>query len=313
MIISASRRTDIPAWYSEWMANRIREGYILVRNPVNPRQVSRVPLSPDTVDGIVFWTKNPGPMLARLDAFRNYTYYFQFTITPYGREIESNLPSKNDVLIPTFQRLADRIGPRRVIWRYDPILLSEKYTIGYHLDAFDKMAKSLRGYMRKCTFSFLDFYRKTQRNTESLALRGITENEMRTLAEGLAGIAASYRIALDTCAETIDLSDFGIGHASCIDKTILEELAGYPLEIPKDPNQRKECGCCASIDIGMYDTCANGCRYCYANSDPAAARRNLGSRQPDSALLMGKVTDQDVVKDREIKSCRRMQVGMFDR
>ncbi|MDD3213313.1 MAG: DUF1848 domain-containing protein [Eubacteriales bacterium] len=312
MIISASRRTDIPAWYSEWLVNRIRAGYVLVRNPINPRQVGRVSLSPDVVDGMVFWTKNPGPMLGRLEAFRNYPYYFQFTLTPYGRDIESNLPSKRDVLIPTFQRLADRVGPRRVIWRYDPILLSKQYPVDYHLETFEKMVKALHGYARKCTFSFIDLYQKTLRNAGRLALREATEPEMRTLAAGFAEIAASYHLVLDTCAEKIDLSEFGIGHASCIDKTILEELAGWLLEIAKDPNQRTECGCCASIDIGLYDTCANGCLYCYANSNPAAARRNLGSHRPDSALLIGDVTERDVVKERNIKSCRIRQLSMLN-
>lgn len=311
MIISASRRTDIPAWYSQWLVNRIQAGYVLVRNPMNPRQVSRVTLSPDVVDGMVFWTKNPEPMLARLDAFRDYPYYFQFTVTPYGRDIESGLPNKNDVVIPVFQRLADTIGPQRVVWRYDPILINEKYTVAVHLRAFESMAKKLHGYTRKCTFSFIDLYQKTLRNTAPLALRGVTETDMRVLAKGFADIAAFYHLALDTCAETIDLAEFGIGHASCIDKAILEELAGYPLAIPKDPNQRKECGCCASVDIGAYDTCANGCLYCYANSDPAAARRNRGSHRPTSPLLIGEVTERDVIRDRAAESCRRQQTGMF--
>ena len=140
MIISASRRTDIPAFYSEWFLNRIKEGFLDVRNPMNNRQVSRLPLSPELVDCIVFWTKNPIPMLPKLDGLRKYCYYFQFTLTGYGRDIETNLPDKRKELIPAFQELSDRIGPERVIWRYDPILVSDRYSAAYHIKAIAEIA-----------------------------------------------------------------------------------------------------------------------------------------------------------------------------
>ncbi len=164
MIISASRRTDIPAYYSDWFFNRIKEQYVLARNPRNFRRISRVPLSPNVVDGIVFWTKNPAPMLAKLDKLKDYTFYFQFTLTPYGRDMEPGIGSKQDSIIPSFQRLADTIGPERVIWRYDPVLLSDVYTEKYHLKHFEKLAGRLSGYTRRCTISFLDMYRNTKRN-----------------------------------------------------------------------------------------------------------------------------------------------------
>ena len=156
MIISASRRTDIPSHYADWFYNRIKEGYVCVRNPMNVHQISRIPLSPDVIDGIVFWTKNPRPMMDRLDLLRDYMYYFQFTINSYGQDIEANIPSKNDIIIPTFRELSDMIGCERVIWRYDPILLTKKYSIDYHIRYFEEIAKRLSGYTEKCIISLVD-------------------------------------------------------------------------------------------------------------------------------------------------------------
>lgn len=149
MIISASRRTDIPTYYSDWLLSRVKAGYVYVQNPMNAHQISRVSLSPEVVDGIVFWTKNPTPMLDKLDALRDYMYYFQFTLNSYGTDVERNIPSKNNVIIPAFQQLSDLIGPDRVIWRYDPIFLSETYTMDYHIRYFEELAKRLSPYTKK--------------------------------------------------------------------------------------------------------------------------------------------------------------------
>ena len=174
MIISASRRTDIPAYYADWFCNRIREGYVCVRNPMNFHQVSRIDLSPDVVDGIVFWTKNPLPLMARLEELRGYTFYFQFTLTPYGKDVEPCVPSKNDVILPAFQELSRRVGPERVIWRYDPILFTNRYTMDYHITFFSQLARRLEGYTRKCIISFVDLYRNTQTNMKGLGFVPLT-------------------------------------------------------------------------------------------------------------------------------------------
>ena len=160
MIISASRRTDIPSYYSEWLFNRIQNGFVLVRNPMNIHQISKINLAPDMIDGIVFWTKNPSPMLSRVGELNKYTYYFQFTINPYGEEIEQALPSKRKVIIPSFIDLSIKIGADRVIWRYDPILINKKYTIEKHIKYFEMLARLLKGYTKKCVISFVDMYRK---------------------------------------------------------------------------------------------------------------------------------------------------------
>lgn len=266
MIVSASRRTDIPSHYSDWFYDRIKDGFVFVRNPRNFHQVRKINLAPDVVDGIVFWTKNPIPMLDRLDELKNYKYYFQFTITPYGKDIEPNLPSKADEIVSAFKRLSDIIGAERVIWRYDPILISERYSVDYHIHAFGRIAKELHSYTQKVTISFIDEdYRCVKNNIKELALLDFPYETQVELSSKFAEIAHSYGLAIDTCAEKIDLLKYGIEHAKCVDDRLFARLLGYSLSVKKDKAQRAECGCVTSIDIGMYNTCRNGCRYCYAN------------------------------------------------
>ena len=311
MIISASRRTDLPARYSEWLVRRFQEGFVYVRNPMNAHQVSKISLSPDVVDGIVFWTKNPLPILDKLEAFNNYAYYFQITINPYGLDVEPSVPSKGNVIIPAVIALADCIGPERVVWRYDPIILNSKYTVEYHCEYFERMAQRLHASVRKCTFSFIDLYKNTQRNIRPLALHEADQNEIYMLAKFFSEIGKSYNLELDTCAEAIDLHEYGIGSACCIDRTAFESLLGCKLDVAKDPNQRPECGCIASIDIGMYNTCVNGCRYCYANSNAVTASINCAKHNPRSPLLVGEVTSDDKLTDRKMKSFKQDQLRLF--
>lgn len=312
MIISASRRTDIPTYYSEWFFNRLREGYVLVRNPMNARQISRISLSPEAVDGIVFWTKNPVPMLSRLGELEPYPYYFQFTLTAYGRDVEPNLPGKNGVLIPAFQELSRMAGRERVVWRYDPIFLSDRYTVEYHCRYFRVLAAKLGEYTEKCTVSFLDFYRSTARNMRSLHIREMTAAQQREMMEQFSEIAGEYGLYIDTCSEAISLEDLGISHASCVDRERLERIGGYRLNVGRDRNQRKECGCAASVDIGAYDTCGNGCLYCYATDSPPRAAERVRAHRPDSPILFGTVGPEDVIREREAVSLREQQLSLFD-
>ena len=240
MIVSASRRTDIPTYYSEWLFNRLREEYVLVRNPMNIHQVSRINLSPDVVDGIVFWTKNPVSMLNRLSELEKYNYYFQFTLNSYGRDVEPNVPSKSKVIIPAFQKLSKEIGKERVIWRYDPILFNEKYTMEYHCKYFRIMASKLSEYTEKCTVSFLDLYKNTVRNVKPLNLQDVSTEQQFELMQRFAEIAKDNGISLDTCAEAIELENLYILHAHCIDKDRFERLGQFKLSVEKDPNQRPE-------------------------------------------------------------------------
>lgn len=313
MIISVSRRTDIPSYFSEWFINRIIEKYVVVSNPVNKHQLSRIYLSPEVVDGIVFWTKNPLPMMDKLDLLGGYTYYFQFTLNSYGIDAEPNVPPKNDVIIPAFQRLADMIGPERVIWRYDPIFLSGKYTINYHIDYFNKIAEKLKGYTKKCTISFIDYYRNTRNNIKDLKLLELTDEHKDILARHLSESARSNGLEMDTCAENIELEKYNISHARCIDVELFEKLTGYRLSVEKDKSQRPECGCAASIDIGVYNTCRNGCKYCYANFSTETVLKNIGKHDPGSPILCGGISGGDKVTERHVGSNKDGQISIFDR
>lgn len=312
MIISASRRTDIPTYYSDWLFNRLREEYVLVRNPMNIHQIGKINLSPEVVDGIVFWTKNPVPMLERLSEIEKYNYYFQFTLTSYDRDVEPNIPSKNDIIIPAFQKLSKFIGREKVIWRYDPIFFNEKYTMEYHCKYFKVLAAKLCEYTEKCTVSFLDLYRNTARNTQPLKILPENKDQQLEIMERFAEIAKEYGFYIDTCSEVIELDKLGIVHAHCIDKERFERIGKYKLDAEKDSNQRHECGCIASIDIGTYNTCKNGCLYCYANYSQNTVTRNFQLHNPNSPLLFGEIGDSDIIKERKVKSCRDCQMTLFD-
>lgn len=311
MIISASRRTDIPAYYSDWFYNRIKEGFVLVRNPMNFRQVSRIKLTPDAVDGIVFWTKNPAPMIKRLDEIKDYMYYFQFTVTPYGKDIESNLPRKNPEILSIFKELSKLLGADRVVWRYDPILINAKYTADYHVHAFNEIAKELHQHTRKVTISFIDTnYRGLKSNIGELKLADFPVEMQKELASKLASIAHNYELLIDTCAEKIELKEYGIEHARCIDDKLLSKLLTCKLDIEKDKNQRLECGCISSIDIGTYNSCMNGCLYCYANYSKNAIAGNRAKHDPLSPLLFGEISPEDKIKERNIKPYRNNQLEL---
>ncbi len=297
MIISASRRTDIPAYYSDWFIKRLQEGFALARNPMNPKQVSRISLGVQEVDGVVFWSKNPQPMLNKLDALKNYAYYFQFTLNAYGQDIEPGLPGRFQ-RIETFQPLSDKLSPEKVIWRYDPIALSDRYSLNWHIQSFGEMAANLKGYTKKVIISFLDLYPKIEGNIKPFKMRPPSEGEKHALAQALAGIAKENGLLIETCAEEIDLSAYGIGHGCCIDGNLMARISGRTLNVKKDRNQRQACGCAASVDIGAYHCCPNGCVYCYANYTLKSAKENYLRHQPLSPLLLGEIQPQDVIKQR---------------
>lgn len=312
MIISASRRTDIPALYSPWLLNRLHAGSALVRNPFRPDQVSEVVLDPDLVDGIVFWTKNPAPMLPQLAALDRlgYRFYFQFTLTPYGRDLEANMPPKAS-LIATFRQLADRLGPERVLWRYDPLILTPTHTPADHLQWFEQMAAQLQGSTRCCTLSFLSLYAKCKRNLQGIELLFLESSEKIKFVAQLFGIAKRYGIKLLACCEPWLGESCGIGPARCIDDRLLAAILGQSLRVKKAVGQRPGCGCVASIDIGAYDTCSHGCRYCYANSNHQVAARNHSRHDPQAPLLNGVLTGGEVITRKTLASCRLPQARLF--
>ena len=311
MIVSASRRTDIPTFYSEWFYNRIKEGFLYVRNPMNAHQISRIDLSPDVVDCIVFWTKNPIPMIERVSELEKYVYYFQFTLNAYGKDIETNVPSKNDFIIPAFQKLSSLIGKERVVWRYDPIFINEYYTIEYHKKYFQALCSKLSKFTEKCTVSFIDLYKNTARNIKRFNIQTLSNDDVLELMSYFIFVAKNEGIYIDTCAEEYDLSSLGITHACCIDKQRLERLGNYTLKIGKDKNQRGVCGCIESIDIGMYNTCENGCAYCYANFNPAIVAKNHSAHVTTSPLICGNIEEDDKVNIRKVQSNIESQLTLF--
>ena len=303
MILSVSRRTDIPAFYSDWFFNRIKAGFVDVRNPMNIHRISRIDISPEVVDCIVFWTKNPKVMIPRLEELSDYKYYFQFTVNPYDRHIEEEVPLKRNIF-DTFHELSDIIGVNRIVWRYDPILMTKKIDVDYHIKYFEEIAKRLSGYSTKCIISFVDLYKKVSTNISGLGIREPNEQEIVRMVETILPIARSFGFTIQTCSEKNDLQEYGIEHGACIDSALISEIIGCPLNVRKDKNQRNECGCVESIDIGEYNTCCHHCVYCYANFNQNVVRRKAEKHDPFSSLLVGEVKDEDIVSMRKVKSLR---------
>lgn len=310
MILSVSRRTDIPAYYSEWFFNRIKEGFLCVRNPMNIHQVSRIDISPEFVDCIVFWTKNASPMMDKLDELSAYNYYFQYTITGYGKDIEANVPDKKKVILPNFRALSEKIGANRVIWRYDPIIFSKRYPPEYHIRAFEQIAKELRGYTKKCVISFVDIYAKNMKNIAKACAYDLPPEQLADFSGKLAAIAKENGMATASCAEKIDLQECGIEHNCCIDKKLIEEITGTMLKVGKDKVQREECGCVASMEVGSYNTCLHGCIYCYANYSPESVKKNCAKYDPKSPILCDTVGVDDKITERKVKSLADLQMRL---
>jgi hypothetical protein len=294
-IVSASRRTDIPAFYSTWFMNRVRAGFCLVANPFRPSQVRRVSLRPEDVEAIVFWSKNPEPMIAHLGELesRGFGFIFQFTLNGYPVSLEPKV-GPMEKRLETFRTLSRRLGSGRVVWRYDPIILSDGIDPAYHRDRFARLAASLEGFTDRVSVSVVDPYRKTIHNMsrpENPELRlhwaEMEGEEMDRLLGRLAAIAREHRIRTFSCAEPRDLSHLGIQPGRCVDGELLASLFGIEATVTKDPGQREHCGCAVSRDIGATDTCAHGCPYCYATRRASVAEERMRSHDPDAPALAG--------------------------
>jgi hypothetical protein len=285
MIISASRRTDIPAFYGEWFKRRLESKKVWARNPVNPRIITEICLDPEYIECIVFWTKNPKNMLEylpRIDRL-GHRYYFQFTITPYDSKIEKNL-DKADV-VDTFIKLSGLIGREKVIWRYDPVFINEYYTLEYHTSRFELLCKQIGNHTDKCVISFVDSYNFLAGNFRDYHIEEPDSRQIDSLAGNMADIAGKYHLSLAACSEKVNLEKYGITRNKCIDNELIEKLFSLKIDYKKDASQRAECGCCKSRDIGAYNTCLHDCVYCYAKKG-----RNPANYNPDS-LLLGDVPD----------------------
>ena len=281
MIVSVSRRTDVPAFYSEWFFRRVKEGFAETRNPMNPKQIRVVSLNPEDVDCFVFWSKNPLPMAEKLDLLKNYGFYFQFTLNGYGEDIEVGLPAL-EKRVETMKRLCDKVGKERIVWRYDPILITEKYSAEFHGDMFGKLVQELKGCFDGCVISFVDRYGKNAKMFDEKGIQELSYEEMTEIAESFAAVGREYGFEINTCAEKVELGLYGIGHSSCIDVERIQKIVGHEVKAAADRNQREGCGCAASVDIGAYDTCLHGCVYCYANRSDKIARVGYARHDPSA-------------------------------
>ena len=294
MIMNTGQRTDIPAFYAEWFANRLKEGFVCVRNPYDPGQVSRYRLDPSVVDCIGFCTKNPAPMFRYMDLLKDYGQYWFVTITPYGRDIEPNVKDKHQ-LLEDFRTLSDIVGIDSTGWRYDPVFITDKYSPEYHLRAFEKMAAVLKGDTKTVVISFIDLYPKVRRNFPEA--REVAKEQRLSLGREMVKIASAHGMTLKPCAEGSELAQFGADCSGCMKISDYEKAIGKRLNAPKKKGARSECACYLSCDIGAYNTCRHLCRYCYANAEPETVLAHSLLHDPKSPFLIGNYEEGDRIHD----------------
>lgn len=293
MILNTGGRTDTVQYYTDWLLQRFSEGYVLTRNPMFPSKVIRYELTPDKVDCVVFCSKNYKPILPRLHEITDrFHTYFHYTITAYGRDIEPGVPSIEESM-ETLKALSRLVGKQRIAWRYDPVLLTKEYTIGRHLETFERMAGELAPYIDRCIFSFVEMYKKLEVNMPELI--PLSCQDMESLAQGLGSIAQKYGISIQTCGTNGDYTRYGIHASGCMTLDILGKANGITFRSRKHKGTRQGCHCIESRDIGAYDTCLNGCKYCYANKSPQKAFENRQYHDPASPLLLGHVKPEDTI------------------
>ena len=309
MMISAGMRTDIPAYFSEWFYNRIKEGYVCVRNPFYPEQVTKYRLTPDVVDCINFCTKNPQPMEGRLEEISRFRQFWSVTITPCGKDIEPYVPEKVQVM-DSFRRISEIVGKQAMSWRYDPIFVTEKYSVDFHIESFERMAAYLSGYTEQCVISFIDLYAKTRKNFPKV--REVSREDRIRLGKAFAEIGQRHGIQLRSCCEGTELVPYGVDASGCITKEVLEHAIGERLVVPKKvKSPRTECDCLLGSDIGAYNSCGHGCLYCYANYDEELVRKNMRLHHPESPFLIGDFRKEDVIKDAKQESYIDGQLSLF--
>lgn len=294
MILFVSGRTDIPAFYSNWFINRVKAGFVDVRNPFNQKLVSRIYFS--DVDLIMFCSKNPLPMINKLDTL-NVPVLFHVTITPYGKDVEPNIPDKR-LIIEGVKKLSLVLGIDNVVVRYDPILLSDKYNVDYHIKAFDKLCKNLNGYVNKIIVSFMDEYKNVRSNKNILKYRAFTKEDYKKIGEAFSKSAMDNGMSVQTCFEDEDLTEYGFVKGECLSHELAYILTGKKF---KSSNVRKEkkCECVQMVDIGDYNSCMHMCKYCYANYDEKMVSSNFKRHDDNSSLLIGTIQNDDVIKVRK--------------
>lgn len=295
MIINTGQRTDIPAFYSKWFMNRIREGFVMVRNPYYPTQVTRYSLSPKVVDIIGFCTKNPHPMIQYLDELSEYRQFWYITITAFGRDLEPNVPHV-DKVIEDFKTISNKIGKQAMGWRYTPIIINETYPLERHIRAFEYIASKLEGYTDLAVFGFVDLYDKLKRNHPEI--KDAADEDKIRLAKEFKKIAEKHHLELRLCSKEKWLKEYGIDVDGCMRLEDYERAGQIKLTPNKKMQARKGyCACFLSNDIGAYNTCMHLCTYCYANGNVNLVRSNNHKHNPNSPFLIGDYMNDDQIKD----------------
>lgn len=293
MILMVSGRTDIVAFYSEWFMNRYYVGYVDVRNPFNPKLVSRINF--DNVDLIMFCTKNPIPIVNDLKEI-NKPILFHVTLTPYNKDIEPNVPDKKKV-IEAIKQISQIIGPDNIFIRYDPIFLNDKYNLDYHERAFNKMCQLLNGHVKHIIISFIDDYKNVRKNYKYLNYKELTEEGYKTIGVSFSKSAKENNMTVQTCFEERNLTEYGFIKEDCLSHTLAYKLTGKTFNTWKARKGNK-CKCVEMVDIGAYNTCKHLCKYCYANFDEKEINNNVIKHNPNSSLLIGELNKDDIIKER---------------
>ena len=289
MILNISGRTDICAFYSKWFINRLKEGFVDVRNPFYPKLISRIYFK--NVDLFVFCTKNPIPMMKYMDELKKYNCLFHVTITPYHNDIEINVPDKKKIINSTLE-LSKIFGKEKVILRYDPIFINEKYNIDYHVKAFSKLMTIFENKIDRVIISFIDI----KKNTKINKFKPLTDNEIEVISSRLGSIAGMHNIKIQTCAEKYDLKKYGFIDESCLNPIKVFKLTGKIYS--KKGHLRENCKCIESVDIGAYNSCNHFCKYCYANFNEGIVKDNINVHNPNSSLLIGEILEGDIIKEK---------------
>ncbi len=300
MIINTGSRTDTVQYYSDWLLKRFEEGFVYSRNPRFPQIVTRFELDPKVLDCVVFCSKNYEPILDRLTEITDrFNTYFHYTITAYSKDVEPNVPSI-DKSIETLIKLSKIVGKQRIAWRYDPILLTKKYTKQVHYETFAYMAKRLSPYIDRCIFSFVDMYKKLKTNMpEIIFLSDVDKNE---IAKNIGAIAQKYNMIIQTCATGENYEQYGIFQSGCMTSDILGKANNITFKKVRHSGNRQGCRCIENRNIGDYDTCPNGCRYCYANQNPQIAQENYKKHNPNDLMILGNLKPTDEIQQSSQKS-----------
>ena len=293
MILMVSGRTDIVAFYSKWFMNRYHDGYVDVRNPFNPKLVSRINF--DNVDLIMFCTKNPIPIVKSLKEI-NKPIIFHVTLTPYQNDIEPNVVDKKKI-IEAIKEISKIVGIDNIYIRYDPVLLNDKYTLEYHKKAFDKMCKLLNGYVSHIIISFIDEYKNVRKNKDYLNIKEFTEEDYKEIGLSFSKSAHDNNMTVQTCFEDINLCEYGFIKEDCLSIKKAYSLTGKIYDIQKIRKGNK-CQCVKMVDIGVYNSCKHLCKYCYANFDELEIDNNIKKHNPNSSLLIGEIEYGDIIKER---------------